>query len=313
MAGKYEATDKFGLRIASKTTAERNASTTATYTIIDKDVTDPSTIIGPSPGDKYIVAVGAIGVWAGQDNNIANWNGSSWDFIVSTSQLVVFVTDEDITYAFSGGAWNTLTGQVVFDTDLLIRVYFDGKNWLQQYDTVMNKLDATAAPTANDDANDGFEVGSHWVDVSADNAYVCVDATVASAVWVQTGSSGASAPQENLLGGSDLDYARTFSASYETLATMHFAGSTIRGTPSKMKVVAHKTSTITSYNIKIVDITNANTIVESTGNTDTVPSIVDLGALSSIPAGEAIFEIQAHRVGGSGGTDVRLYAFTIEF
>lgn len=44
---------------------------------------------------------------------------------------------------------------------------------------------ATVAPTVNDDAADGYQVGSVWTDVTADEAYICVDATVAAAVWKQ--------------------------------------------------------------------------------------------------------------------------------
>lgn len=47
----------------------------------------------------------------------------------------------------------------------------------------INKLDATTAPTANDDANDGYTEGSLWVDVTNDIYYICVDATPTLAIW----------------------------------------------------------------------------------------------------------------------------------
>jgi len=52
----------------------------------------------------------------------------------------------------------------------------------------LNKVDATAAPSVNDDSGDGYEVGSVWIDVTNDRAYTCVDATATAAVW----SSGVS-------------------------------------------------------------------------------------------------------------------------
>lgn len=45
------------------------------------------------------------------------------------------------------------------------------------------KFDGTAAPGAGDDSGDGYGVGSIWVDVTNDNAYICVDATASAAVW----------------------------------------------------------------------------------------------------------------------------------
>lgn len=52
----------------------------------------------------------------------------------------------------------------------------------------LGKFDATAAPTANDDAADTstngvFAVNSVWIDVTNDVVYQCVDSTATAAVW----------------------------------------------------------------------------------------------------------------------------------
>ena len=44
---------------------------------------------------------------------------------------------------------------------------------------------ATAAPDADDDTSEGYSVGSIWCDVTNDEAYICLDATAANAVWTQ--------------------------------------------------------------------------------------------------------------------------------
>ena len=49
----------------------------------------------------------------------------------------------------------------------------------------IHKVDATTAPTVNEDSGDGYGPGSIWVDITNDIAYVCLDATVATAVWQQ--------------------------------------------------------------------------------------------------------------------------------
>lgn len=58
---------------------------------------------------------------------------------------------------------------------------------------LQNNLVATAAPTVTDDSNAGYAVGSRWVDVTNDNTYTCVDASVGAAVWVQENGAGGGA------------------------------------------------------------------------------------------------------------------------
>ena len=51
-------------------------------------------------------------------------------------------------------------------------------------------LNQTAAPTTTDDDSAGFEVGSRWYDTTADQEYVCMDATTSSSVWKGTTATG---------------------------------------------------------------------------------------------------------------------------
>jgi hypothetical protein len=54
------------------------------------------------------------------------------------------------------------------------------------FGTPKNNFTAIVAPTTGDDSDDGYEVGSAWVDTVLGDHYVCVDATVAAASWKQT-------------------------------------------------------------------------------------------------------------------------------
>jgi len=54
-----------------------------------------------------------------------------------------------------------------------------------------NNMFATSAPTVNDDLGGGYNVGSMWIDRTADKVYTCVDETIGAAVWEQTGGTGA--------------------------------------------------------------------------------------------------------------------------
>jgi len=53
-------------------------------------------------------------------------------------------------------------------------------------DTIQNKYDATIPPTSTDDSSDGYAIGSFWIDITGNDAYRCVDATVDTAVWIKT-------------------------------------------------------------------------------------------------------------------------------
>ena len=59
---------------------------------------------------------------------------------------------------------------------------------------------AAAAPTADDDADDGFVVGSRWIDTSTGAEYVLTDSTVGAAVWVETTGAGAPTTVDYLVG-----------------------------------------------------------------------------------------------------------------
>lgn len=50
----------------------------------------------------------------------------------------------------------------------------------------MNRYDATAAPDGTrNDVTEGYGVGSIWVDVTADEAYICLDNADGSAKWTK--------------------------------------------------------------------------------------------------------------------------------
>jgi len=47
-------------------------------------------------------------------------------------------------------------------------------------------LDAVVPPSSTDDSSKGYDVGSLWVDTATLRAYLCSDATVGAAVWLQS-------------------------------------------------------------------------------------------------------------------------------
>jgi hypothetical protein len=57
----------------------------------------------------------------------------------------------------------------------------------QPHGLAKNKLDATTAPTVNDDSGDGYSVNSMWLDTTNDKAYICLDAALGASIWQKVG------------------------------------------------------------------------------------------------------------------------------
>ena len=58
----------------------------------------------------------------------------------------------------------------------------------------------TVAPTINNDASQGYSVYSRWVNISLNREYICTNATVGAAVWIETTQSGLT----NLIAGNGI-------------------------------------------------------------------------------------------------------------
>lgn len=91
-----------------------------------------------------------------------------------------------------------------------------------------------------------------------------------------------------------------------------FGGTDRWGEPSAITAVAFMNGALTSYDLRIQDITNGQTIAQMLGLTNTVVAIVDLGTMSSLPAGGAVWEVQGQRT-GTGTKHMYLEALSVRF
>jgi len=48
-----------------------------------------------------------------------------------------------------------------------------------------NNISASTAPGVTDDTSAGYKVGSMWLDLTADKAYICLDVSAGAAVWME--------------------------------------------------------------------------------------------------------------------------------
>lgn len=110
-------------------------------------------------------------------------------------------------------ATNVNAAGAVMHTDISESQGILRKTGSETYEAVAVKWDATAAPTANDDAgntsgNGTFAVGSRWIDVTNDKEYVCLDSAATSAVWSETTAGSGSGDVTGPASSSDNAIAR---------------------------------------------------------------------------------------------------------
>ena len=71
--------------------------------VLDRDFTAPPG--SPADGDRYIVASGATGVWAGWDGSVAYWVDGACMRLVPRTGWRAWVEDEDTLLVFDGSVW----------------------------------------------------------------------------------------------------------------------------------------------------------------------------------------------------------------
>jgi len=70
--------------------------------VLDELATPPGT---PSTGDRYLVIATATGDWTGHEDDIAEWDGSAWDFTTPTKGAAVHIEDVGRHKTYNGTAW----------------------------------------------------------------------------------------------------------------------------------------------------------------------------------------------------------------
>ncbi|MFC3118904.1 DUF2793 domain-containing protein [Jhaorihella thermophila] len=93
----------------------------------DRDLTAPPAI--PTEGDRYIVATGATGAWAGWDGDVAMLSGGAWVRLPAREGWRVWVEDEAMLLVRTAGAWIALEaalGLVKQSTDVTLALSPNG-------------------------------------------------------------------------------------------------------------------------------------------------------------------------------------------
>lgn len=176
--------------------------------------------------------------------------------------------------------------------------------------TVLDNLSATADPTVNDDSGDGYSVGSLWVNTTTKKSFICVDATLTTAVWGAATSAGGgsvsptfssafAADNKNYILGPNMNANST----WFTIAQILFPGSAKFGNIREVYMNIWRTSGSANYSIRLYNSQDATQITISTGNSSTSSNnIITFTSISNIPSAPRILLIQCQRQSSSNTT-----------
>lgn len=97
--------------------------------VLDRDLTAPPG--SPADGDRYIVASGATGDWAGWDLNVALWTDGAWLRLPPRVGWRAWVEDESVLLVYNGTGWIGTTPDELQNLELLgVRTTADATNRL---------------------------------------------------------------------------------------------------------------------------------------------------------------------------------------
>lgn len=140
----------------------------------DKDLSAPPS--NPTAKDRYIIKASGSGAWASKDNQIAEWNGSSWSFYTVSIGTTVYIDDENKHYSWNGTSW------VISGGALQTVTAGNGLTGGGQADIVNLNIGQGNGIIVNDDsisvkAGKGIVVDSNGINVNVDGSSVIIDSS----------------------------------------------------------------------------------------------------------------------------------------
>lgn len=139
--------------------------------VIRADLTAPP--VSPSKGDRYIVDGTATGDWTGHEDDIAEYDGSAWDFYTPTEGWECWDELQNAYYSYSGTGWVARSQTAVKTTGLIDRLTLEQNATNPAY-----QIDISEGVCRNDDDDGDIESTST----------VTVDITASGANGLDTGS-----------------------------------------------------------------------------------------------------------------------------
>jgi hypothetical protein len=117
--------------------------------------------------------------------------------------------------------------------------------------------------------------------------------------------------------GTDIFFTAPLFTSFNEWGTFKFEGTSIIGIPSEISLILEKpnASLNPDWGVRIYDVTNAQVICSQLNQPSNIilpKQIFDLGALSNLPAGPAMWELQLIK-GPGGQQEIQISSMTIKY
>ncbi len=145
--------------------------------------------------------------------------------------------------------------------------------------------------------------------VTPTETHVDVTEIIFAGLGVSVTDEGGGSIKARILGGSGTGVRRidsslqgamdpfvlTGPSAYDVASVFRFPGTDQEGAPDSFQVIAFRNGASGTYDLRLWDVTNSLTIAEKTGNSETTSTMIDIGTLSNLPTGPAIFEVQGKK------------------
>lgn len=153
--------------------------------VLSATILDP-TPITPSTGDRYLINGTGAGAWVGQNNNIAEWDGSAWQYTSpSTGMFVASDAEPTALYCFGGSSWSVKNFESTTASGFLSKTGFDIQfTNLNSAHVVVGAAGNTATATDTSSVGDiqassatGLEIKSNVITNDNVNSSAAIDLT----------------------------------------------------------------------------------------------------------------------------------------
>lgn len=153
--------------------------------VLSATIIDP-TPLTPSTGDRYLINGVGVADWLAQNNNIAEYNGTSWTFFSpSPGTFVASDAETDKLYCFGGSSWSEKNFESTTASGFLSKSGFDVQlTNLSASNLIIGSPTGTATSTDSSSVGDiqassvsGLTIKSNIIDNDNINSTAAIDLT----------------------------------------------------------------------------------------------------------------------------------------